>query len=710
MRNVVNQSGCGVPRFKFNAVAASVALISSFTPFAYGQAGASALEEVVVTAQRRSQRLVDVPLSVTALSGERLEASGIDDTYDLQLVTPGLRVERLGAYTQPSIRGVTAQSTSPGAEANVALYVDGVYQPNQAANTMDLPDVERVEVLKGPQGTLFGRNATGGAILVHTKNPSYEPEGSVAVSYGRFNNFAGKAFVTAPIIDEKLAFSLAGHYEDMDGWNDDLLDGSIGEVESRLVRGKLLWDPSTAVRLVLSAQYSESRDESTFSYSALDGNTAGIPLAVKPYDVALNQPPLVDVEHWSTSLRGTFTTGFGEFSTLTAYSETDIFISADGDASPSEIISFTIESPDRNFTQEINFVSDQMGPVTITTGLFYYTDDSGYQPLIGNFGGFPFDNYADVTVDAYAGYAEASIDFTDRLTAILGARYSYEKRTVQYTGGAAAAAVGSDRHEETWDSVTPRASLRFDLTDRSSVYATYSEGFKSGVYDLNSTTIVPVEPEEIKAYEVGFKTGQDRYDLNLAFYYYDYTNLQVQINSGGFDILTNAGAAENYGADLEGTFRFTPDLSMNLGIAWLHARYQDYPNATILVPVAGGGNVPVSNSDLSGYKVVRSPSYTANMNLMYEKQLDIGLVGANLQVYHSDEFPLEQSGRIKQDAYTHVNARVSLQPQNTQLRLSVWGKNLADEEIIHGSFFTGGGDQVAYAPPRTYGVSAEYSF
>jgi iron complex outermembrane receptor protein len=691
-------------------LAASPSLAQTTAADQAADATATDPTDIVVTAQRRSERLTDVPVSVTALSGDAIKASGITDTYSLQQVSPGLRMERLGGYTQPSIRGVTAGSTSPGSEANVAIYVDGIYQPNQAANTIDLPDVARVEVSKGPQGTLFGRNATGGAIQIFTREPEYQPSADLSLGYGRFNNLQARAFITAPLVEDKLAFSVSGAYEDMDGWNRDLLSGGhIGKIESRLIRAKLLIEPSEGIKFVLGGQYSRRSDESLFAYSALNGNTLGPKTAIRPYDVAVNTPSRTETESYNLSLRGSVDTEIGTISSLTAYSKTQLDISADGDASPAQLISFTIDSPDKNFTQELNFASEKFGRFSFIAGLFYYRDDSGYDPLIGFFPA-AFTNFADVTTRAYAAYTEGTFAITDKLTAIAGVRYSHEKRTVQYTGGDAALFVGTALHEKSYNATTPRFSLRYELAPRTNVYATYSKGFKSGVYDLNGTATTPVNPEKIEAWETGFKTSSRLFDLNIAAFYYKYKDLQVQINSGGFDLLTNAGAARNYGFDIEGAFRPTSDLRISGGFAYLHARYHDYPNATILVPNVGGGNTPVSGIDLSGFKVTRAPTWTLNLAANWEHEYAFGTLGLSGNMYHTDDVPLEQSGRVQQDAYTLFNATASFKPLNSAFKISVWGKNLSNEKVIQGSFFTGAGDQVSYAPPRTYGATIGYSF
>jgi len=712
------------------AIAVCLVAAPAFAQDAEDDASASS-GDIVVTAQRRSERLTDVPVSVTALSGASIEKAGITDTYSLQQVTPGLRMERLGVYTQPSIRGVTAASTSPGAEANVAMYVDGIYQPNQAANTIDLPDIERVEVLKGPQGTLFGRNATGGAIQIFTRDPGYTPTGNFGVSYGRFDNLAIKGFVSTPLIEDKLAFSVSGYYEDNDGWIRDLLDGGkrTGKIKSRLIRSKLLIEPADGIKFVLGGQYSRRKDNSLFLYAALDGNAQGanpdpvlnpqgvVPiLATQPWTTSVNFPSILDVEAWSISLKSSFEIGsIGTLSTVSAFQKSTIKVSADGDASSNEITSFTITQPDKNFTQELNFASEQFGRFSFVAGLFYYKDNSGYDPLVGNFGGNPFDNFSEVTVRAYAAYAEGKYEITDRLTAIAGVRYSHEKRTVQYTGGLAAVFVGSDLHKKSWSATTPRFSLRYELAPRTNIYATYSQGFKSGVYDLNSTATTPVNPEKIKAYEVGFKTSSNLFDLNLAGFLYNYSNLQVQYNNGNFDALQNAGSARNYGVEAEGNLRVTPDLTLTTGLTWLHARYRDYNPASILIPITVGGvpvggNLVFPTADLSGNQVTRAPKWTANVALNWEHQYDFGKLGFSGNLYHSDDVPMEQSGRVRQKAYTQINAKASFSPGESGVKFSVWGKNLTNEKVFQSTFITTGTDGVSWAPPRTYGVSLDYSF
>src|SRR5690606_22174344 len=160
----------------------------------------------------------------------------------------------------------------------------------------------------------------------------------------------------------------------------------------------------------------------------------------------------------------------------------------------------------------------------------------------------------------------------------------------------------------------------------------------------------------------------------------------------------NAGAARNYGADIEGTLRLSPEFQISGGFAYLHARYRNYHDATILVPNVGGGNTPVSNVDLSGFKVTRAPTWTLNLSAQYEREFNFGTIALSGTMYHTDDVPLEQSGRVQQDAYTLFNGSISFRPLHSNFKFTLWGKNLSNEKVIQGSFFTGAGDQVSYPP------------
>src|ERR1700733_5623317 len=234
------------------------------------------LTEVTVTAQRREELSRDVPISLTVVNNQDLEKSAIVNVTQLNTIVPSFMVDRAGVYAQEAIRGVTTSNVQPGNESAIATYIDGVYLQGQSAGIFDLPDVERIEVLEGPQGTLTGRNSTGGAIFVHTPDPSYETQGKVAVGIGNFDDEAAIAFISGPIIMDKVAASLSVHYDKMSGYSTDIVSGlPVGAIESEIIRGKLRVDPMDGLRIDFAGSVSMRDDSSSGVFVALDGNTVG---------------------------------------------------------------------------------------------------------------------------------------------------------------------------------------------------------------------------------------------------------------------------------------------------------------------------------------------------------------------------------------------------------------------------------------------------
>jgi iron complex outermembrane receptor protein len=224
------------------------------------QQGTAAEGEILVTAQRRSERAIEVPMSVTSLSGVALEAANIVDTGDLPRVAPGLNFVNSGGYTAITLRGIGSFQRSPGAANNVAIYFDGAYFPSKVAGIFDLPDISNIEVLRGPQGTLYGINATAGAILINTLDPSFTTKMKFTVGYGSLNNVYARFFVTTPLVDDRLAVSLAGSYEDRGAYLTNVLTGrKQGGVNSAVLRGKLLFTPSDTTQFILAASYNRRR-------------------------------------------------------------------------------------------------------------------------------------------------------------------------------------------------------------------------------------------------------------------------------------------------------------------------------------------------------------------------------------------------------------------------------------------------------------------
>jgi iron complex outermembrane receptor protein len=680
--------------------------------------------EVIVTAQRRAERLEEVPISVTAVTPQALAAAGVTSTRELMMVTPGLRIESVGAFVQPTVRGVTNNQNTPTAESNVATYVDGVYQNTMTGAVFDLPDVRQVEVLKGPQGTLFGRNATGGAILINTVQPDlHELSGMASASYGRFSNAVVKGYVTAPIVEDRLAFSVTGFFEHMDGYKHNLLANRLhtGHLDSALLRGKLRFKPWEGADFTLAGLYSNRRDYTVVKNSSWRGNNlaqAFLPasrIASHAWEYSGDADPFAVTKQKSVSLRGEIEAGPGTLTTTTAYIHNWGVLTSDGDNSALPLSYLYIPYFNNSFQQELVYSTRQLGRAHAVAGVFYYRTNGGYRPLVIN--SYAQALYTRDKGEAYAGFGEVVVDVTDRLRVTGGIRYSHETQR-----GYGAAVIGSRTApaalpklgEATWDAWTPRASALYRLSERTNAYFAYSQGFKSGLFNTVSFQRTPVRPEKVRAYELGLKSRElPGLALDVAGFYYDYKDLQQPtIISAGTVLLQelrNAAVARIYGVEANAAWTVTPAFGLTGGVTWLHARYKRFPGAVINVPTGLGGNRAVA-VDASGNVMIRSPTWSGNLTGRYVVETAYGPVDAAATVFYSSKIYFEIGNRVVQPAYALVNASIGWKPRGTQAEFRVWGKNLSDKAVLYGATIGATGDSVNYAPPRTYGVEVSYRF
>ena len=697
------------------------------------------MEEILVTAQRREERAIDVPISVTAVTSDALRRNGITSTNDLTTVVPGLKMDRTGGYSQPAIRGISTQLTHPGSENNVAMYLDGIYQPSQAGGIFDLPDVSQVEVAKGPQGTLFGRNATGGAVLVSTRNPSQTTEGTIIAEYGSFNAMTFKGFVSGGLTD-KVSGSIAGYYHNDDGYLRDIArKKDVGAIESSIVRGKLLYEATDKLSILATAYVSDRQDETAASGIPLGGNTTanvvpafGIGTAVVPTkadQVAMNQDPVTTVKQLGASLKITYDMEVGTITALTGYSDYDQEVVLDADYSYTQPVAGTnyfLDTPESAFSQEINFASEKFGRVSFVAGLFYWNSWGKYDPIRVQVNyGFPTDVdiqiYSKQSAEAYAVYGEMNFDITDKWSVIAGLRYSDETRTLEggklgFPPNVPATGGYLWETERKDDGVTPRLSISYKPNEDANLYFTYSEGFKSGVFNTSATSPdePSVAPEEVKAYEIGFKQSLNSLRYSMAAFYYDYQDMQVQgfqeVNGVPLSVLQNAATAEIYGAEIEGVWQMTDSFEAQLGVAYTNATFDEFERASIVVPVGGNFGNTVIEQDVSGNDLVRAPRSTVNLTGLYNTTVMGGDLALSGTVYYSDKFYFENGNRIYQPSFTTVNARAAWSPADSGFTFALLGKNLTDEETIQGAFIQSLADGVSYAAPRTWAIAVEYRF
>jgi iron complex outermembrane receptor protein len=695
-------------------------------------------QDIIVTAQRRSELLRDVPISITAFNAESLAKTGVTDARGLMQVTPGLNFQQFGSSAQPLIRGIGSTGGSVGDSSNVAIYIDGIYQPFQAANFLRFEDIDRIEVLKGPQGTLFGRNAAGGAISITTLKPSLNAAtGKFSVGYGRFNEVELNGFVSTPLSD-KVAVSLSGNFTRNDGFRRDIfLNRDVGYLRSHSVRGKLLFEPDPATQILVSGYYRWSNDLGSFGNQPLNGNTVirrtvpNILLANEPNTSALTVENVNQVKVYGGSLSIEHDLGFAKLTSLTAFSNARQFVLTDSDLTPAANLQTKINFGTDMVSQDLTLTSTNQGPLSWLVGGTYYREHGFFRS--STFGGLfvPSDTppltagrfIPDVDIKAYAVFAELTYRITDRLTAVAGGRYSNDRPS--YTGTTIVVATGLPNTaaqvspSESFSSFTPRVALRYAVTPTLNAYASYSRGFKSGVFNSNGLQVDAVKPETVDAFEVGMKGSLSSvFSFDTAAYYYDYKNLQ-QLSFGTTPttlILRNAAKAEIYGFEANVTARPLAGLTLRGGLGYVHGEYKSFPGAQGFRPTTDANGVPIGGNttfifDASGHPMIRTPRVQANGTVAYETAIaNGGKLNFNVTGSYTAKMYHDVSSNTVQPAFTVVNSSISYTTPDQHWRLTIWGNNILNETYIAGILISATATAVTYSKPATYGVKLGYMF
>ena len=723
---------------------------------------ATTVGEVVITAQKRSESQVNVPISVVAVSGDNLAKAGVKDMGDLATVVPGLHVDEAGAFFQPSVRGVGTAIAGAGASANVATYVDGIYKPNALSNDFNLIDVESIQVLKGPQGTLFGRNSTGGAILVTTRSPSFTPHLEAMASYGSFNTVRGAVFATTGITS-KLAVSLAVEGGRSDGWvHNDYTGKSANPSYDYATRLKLLWTPSDTLKFTLTGAAFRVNDPTAYAASAYKGESDaanfGVPLSVgNPTHVSLSGPVAHTVEGGSVVLKSEADLGFA---TLTSYSaaqwengreatnELAAPFPANGSPPIDPHLQVAVTNADwfyheNTWTQEFDLAHQGKGPLDWVVGAFAYYDDTTYEPfnlgLYGPFGpggdltGAPppwpassFVNTGDFklsgfTLPTYSGALFADVTYNlGRWHFTLGGRYSHDRIVERFTSYPSIPngfnnltfKQFTDTAAHNFDSFTPRAIVRYSLTDRSNVYVSYSEGTKAGLFNSSGFLLqmTPLQPERLRDVEGGYKVTGHGWHLEAAAYYYDYTNLQVSTYIGGQAFLQNAPSAELYGAEANLAASLTRNFDISIGAAVTHARYTRFTNAALQYFNPAMGGVVNTTTDVSGGPMERTPDFTGDLTVdyhtpLYGGQLELSATGT-VQSKSSFDF----ADTLQDKAHALLNLRAGWTDPSRRWTLSVIGRNVTDTVYLVQVLPNAGGFGATYGEPASVNVEVRYRY
>lgn len=756
---MITQSRC---RIALAALAASTAIIA-VPQAAQAQADTAAnsggLGEIVVTAQRRQQNVQDVPIAIAAVSGTQLKEAGVNDPRDLTLLVPSLSMQAGTAASTTSlfIRGVGIGDFNSNTTGAVGVYVDDVFMGANAGKLFNVFDSDGIEVLKGPQGTLYGRNTTAGAIRFSSRKPTEELTGDFSALYGRFNEVQLEGGIGGALVKDLLKVRISGLYHRNDGSTYNRVTGHrVNDIN--LWAGRAIVDftpgPDALVRLSVhggantgGARQFQHRGQGVdfFGDPAFlpDGTpTDGFGYADTDNDVWAGDYDVEGKERiyvFGGSLTGQFTFGGVQLTSISAFEQVNRSTLEDTDASPNQVITAYYEDRPRQFSQELRLQSVGEQAFNWIVGGYYFHDnlktDSAFDILrslrdpSAPLGGFDPVNsigllrypYTQKT-DSYALFGQGDYKLTDRLTATLGLRYSHDRIGMKFAS--LFDAIGTVIPTKAYSDITVplldfdgrkgfsdlswRAALNYKVDD-TMLYASFSKGYNSGGFAGGASTdalqMQPFRSEKLYAYEVGIKTDllDRRLRFNASAFYYDYRDLQVFI----FDLTgpipvqrkLNAGNARIYGLEAEVTARPMPAVELFGAMTVMDSKYKNF---------AALGGV-----SYSGNQLVNAPEFSGAAGLRINVPLAGGsAIKGNLDGTYTSSIYLfpDNAASNKVKGRGLLNARLAWSAPGNRYEVAIWGRNLTNTKFITSLAPVITQDQINYNEPRTYGVQLSAHF
>lgn len=719
------------------------------------------VERIVVTARRREESLQDVPVSVSAFSENRIDELQADDLSGLQYTVPNFYFDEGDASNAVVyLRGIGQNDSLAFADPGVGIYVDDVFIARSQAAFLELFDVERVEVLRGPQGTLYGRNTIGGAVKFISRAPTDETEVHLEAGVGDYNFRTLGGRVSGALVAGTLRGKAAISYIARDGYNTNLFDGrDNGDQNSLSARFGLYYTPRDDLDLVLTTDLRHERPDTARSPTLVtNAGGFGDPLVLgsfqtfspitQDFTVNTNASNKSDTDATGTTLRATWRANDSwTWESITSYRTFDFEVQLDTDATPLPLLDVFVTQDQAQFSQELRFNYDAGGDLSLVGGLYYFNDEDESFSGVDNHGaslfGFPVTAFGlatssmavtDQTTRSYAAFLDGTYRIDDRWSTSLGVRYTIEEKessrvfenfldpnifvvrdTTPFLQGVGTRGT-TIANEADFDAFTPKFSLSYQANDDMLLYGSAARGFKSGGFDGRANTpgqFVPFEPEFVTSYEAGIKSTMvdGRLVVNAAYFFNDYTDLQVTSfaadpNTGTFVTqFTNAAAATIQGLEVEIFATPTDQLSLNASLGLMDASYDEF---NILV----GGAV----TDVSERPLVNTPEVTASLGATYTMP-----VTANWNAtFHADAnyrseiaTEISASPELTQDAYWLTNAYASIGKADGSWEIRAGARNLGDEAIQVQGFNLSefpGLQSAFFAAPRTYDLRVVFRY
>lgn len=715
-------------------------------------AASDVIEEIIVTARKREESLQEVPISANAFDHDQLARANITGIDEISSLTPGLFFQFFDD-TRPNtfIRGVGSRQFDAGSEGSVGFFFDEFYLGRFSGQMTSLFDVKRVEVLKGPQGTFYGRNTIGGTINIISQDPTDVPSGYIDAQIGNLDQIRLEGAVSGPISGDRLTGRLSFLSNKRDGHITNLTTGTELQGEDTLaVRGKLLFHASDDLVLTLTAEVNQSERPGTQGEPIVGVFSArpGIQLETTPNrrDDFFNEDSSFDRDIVTLISKIEWDTGPFMVTSITGYRNSDLKEFRDLDSTRFDTIGQdTVEDSD-SFSQELRFSSLPGGGLTFgdkvewVVGLYYYNEDTDRidqfpfgtdsaissiirtfdeigipAPILPGVDIFSEDFINNVETESVAVFGEATWALTDRLNLTAGLRWTRDEKEASISGVTTRPGLPPifgnftvDLNPD-WTSTDPKISIDYRLSDDILAYAIYSEGFKSGGFQFAAfnpaAAGVVFDPEELTTYEVGLKTTlwDGRAQLNVNGFVYEYEDQQlpriVLLPNGSFgQVITNAAQSDITGAELDFTVTPVEGLLLRVGYAYLDAEYDKF--------------IFNDTTDFSGNRMLRSPEHSYNLTFDYVWPVGQGEASVRFDWSWQDEifFEFDEGATIgtEQSSFGLLSGEIGYGLNDW--RLAVWGKNLTDKDYRNSVLNFGGNTIEFLGLPRTYGIRVGYVF
>lgn len=698
------------------------------------------LEEIVVTARKRAETLQTTPVAVSAFTGETLERQVVLTLQDMTDKVPGLVFEPVSIYRNASaifLRGTGYQDVESAYEPAVATVIDGVYLGRNEGGLVSLNDAAQIEVLRGPQGTLFGKNTIGGVIQYTSRQPTgeFEVRGNVVVgNYGRADV---NAAVNFPLVADKVFVTVAGLSRNSDGWvRNDYNGQRLQNDKSVAGRIAVRFVPNDRLDYTIIAEANRDRGGSvgnqnvslpTDLIARVYGRPGDLTFA-KPFNVRHDTPSLNDYDGHAFTGNGTLDLGAVTLTSITGYRHSTDLMNIDVDGTDLDFFSnrdrytkHTQTSQELRLTSNPNEGADFGNTIDWVAGLFYFEQEyylrQVFSGALGPFGAAGRVQENGQKAKNYAAYAQTNVNLSPALRLTFGGRYTHEKKDFySYFGYAPGQQPPAFPASATFSNTSFRAGFDYKPAPGVMAYFTFSQGFRAGGFNSRASKpdeVGPYAPENLNSFEGGVKTDfwGGRARLNVTAYYNDYKDMQVTViqpaegDVGTKTITSNAGKSTIKGIEVEASVRPVRGLTLSGWISYIDARYNE-----LTANLAGAGV-----QDYSYLKLQRTPEFESNVSANYVMPVPAlnGQFSGEVSWSRRSDYFLEALNRplSRVDNYSIVNGNISWSPDHERYTLSLWGKNLGNRLYRSGvSYVSGLNTFMAFGEPRTYGLRLAFKY